>query len=253
MKHYTYKITDPRTSEYYFGVRSHEDPYNDTYMGSYTTWVPENEDRLIKEIIKDDYNTRELAIEAECKLIEEHIDDDLNRNYHIPSKGFHRSGAVNSQSMRRKLSKTRIETGIAKGENNPMYGKQHLSNAKKKMRKTAKGRWTLEWFIERYGEGEGQLKYKEKNELHSIKVSGENNSNYGKRHTKETKEKQSKIKIGNKHASKTILQLNENGNVLQEYESITQAAKAIGVSISAISGCLRGRLNSAAGYIWKYK
>ena len=88
-KHYVYKITDPKTKQFYFGSRSHKNPNMDSYMGSYISWNPEDESRLVKEIIKDDFKTREDAIEFESNLIEKYIDNELNENYHIPNKGFH--------------------------------------------------------------------------------------------------------------------------------------------------------------------
>jgi hypothetical protein len=90
MKHYVYKLTDTKTGEYYFGSRSHENPSTDTYMGSMRVWKPEN--KLVKKILKDDFETRDNAIEYEALMIENHINDELNRNYYIPDKGFHTFG-----------------------------------------------------------------------------------------------------------------------------------------------------------------
>ena len=39
----------------------------------------------------------------------------------------------------------------------------------------------------------------------------------------------------------------------EEYKSITEAAKAIGVSKQAISMCLRGQTKKCCGYKWRYK
>lgn len=107
-KHYVYKITDPITNQYYFGSRSNEDPKTDTYMGSMKTWKPKDKSRLIKEIIKDDFETREKAIEFEAELIEDNINDNLNENYYIPNKGFHTVGykRVWSDESRYKLSES---------------------------------------------------------------------------------------------------------------------------------------------------
>jgi hypothetical protein len=92
MKHYTYKITDPVTGEFYFGSRSHNNPEVDSYMGSYRVWEPEDKSRLIREIIRDDFVSREDVVENEAELISEYINDILNRNYYIPDKGFHTLG-----------------------------------------------------------------------------------------------------------------------------------------------------------------
>jgi group I intron endonuclease len=50
------------------------------------------------------------------------------------------------------------------GEGNGMYGKTHTEEASKKMKEKAKGRFSLPWFIERYGEAEGTVKHQERNQ-----------------------------------------------------------------------------------------
>jgi group I intron endonuclease len=48
------------------------------------------------------------------------------------------------------------------GENNGMYGKSHSEEAKQKQREKAKGRFSLEWFIDRNGKEEGTRLYEER-------------------------------------------------------------------------------------------
>ena len=93
------------------------------------------------------------------------------------------------------------------GKENGMYGKTHSEQAHKKMRKKADGRYTLEWFIDRYGEKEGRQKYEERcewlsereydnpmeNEKHRQKVS---ESLSGKSKTEEHKRKISESRKG---------------------------------------------------------
>ena len=45
-----------------------------------------------------------------------------------------------------------------------MHGKKHSDEAKEKQRDRAVGRYTLEWFVAKYGTESGTLKYKERNE-----------------------------------------------------------------------------------------
>jgi hypothetical protein len=93
MKHYVYRIDDPITGEFYIGSRSCKCKIeDDKYMGSYYTWKPENVDRLVKTILKFNFRKRETATKYEIKLIKENINNKLNRNYHIPSVGFHITG-----------------------------------------------------------------------------------------------------------------------------------------------------------------
>lgn len=48
---------------------------------------------------------------------------------------------------------------INHGENNGMFGKTHSEESIQKQKEKAKGRFTLEWFIERYGKRDGKKKY----------------------------------------------------------------------------------------------
>ena len=52
-----------------------------------------------------------------------------------------------------------------------------------------------------------------------------------------------------------VLQLNDDGNIINEYSSISHAAKAVGISHTAIYLCLKGdpKHPHAGGYKWKFK
>ncbi len=45
-----------------------------------------------------------------------------------------------------------------------MHGKKHSDEAKERQRERAVGRYTLEWFVAKYGTENGALKYKERND-----------------------------------------------------------------------------------------
>ena len=55
--------------------------------------------------------------------------------------------------------------------------------------------------------------------------------------------------------SKPVLQFSKDGKFLQEFPSVSAAAKAINGSISHIAGCCnkRPRRRSHLGFVWKYK
>lgn len=57
----------------------------------------------------------------------------------------------------------------------------------------------------------------------------------------------------NTGVAKKVLQLNEDGSLIAEYESIGQAVKQTGVSSRGISDVLAGVQKTAGGYIWLYK
>ena len=56
-----------------------------------------------------------------------------------------------------------------------------------------------------------------------------------------------------KKRSKPVLQYTTKGMLIEEWQSGTQAGETLHISRSAISACCRGQINSAGGFIWKYR
>lgn len=101
----------------------------------------------------------------------------------------------------------------------------------------------------------------------------------GRKATKDTKEKMSKARKGKKHTaeaklkmslktkgrvisveqrfsistilSKPVVKLDELGNVLEEFNSVTEAITKSGVA--NICKALKGKYKTAGGFVWKYK
>lgn len=108
MKHYVYRVDDPITGEFYIGSRScYCNIDDDNYKGSYCTWKPENADRLVKTILKSNFRKRSTAIKYEAKVIKQYINNEFNRNYHIPTEGFHTTGMVHTDDTRDKIKQKR--------------------------------------------------------------------------------------------------------------------------------------------------
>ena len=102
--YYAYKVTDKTTHEFYYGSRScFGNATDDTeYMGSMKTWNP-NKSNLVKEILRDDFSSRDDLMKFENHIIQENINNPLNRNYHIPSIGFHKDGSTGMLYKNRKI------------------------------------------------------------------------------------------------------------------------------------------------------
>ena len=118
-------------------------------------------------------------------------------------------------------------------------GKKQSEEARKKLSEANKGKHLTE---------ETKKKLSEANK-------GEKNSNYGKHHTDETKHKISKSLKGipNIKLSKPVLQIDKNTNeIIKEFPSIMEINRQLGISVSHISECCKGKRHSAYGYIWKY-
>lgn len=53
--------------------------------------------------------------------------------------------------------------------------------------------------------------------------------------------------------SKSIRQYNKQGILVEEWPSVKVAGETLNIARSNISSCLTGKLESAGGFIWKYK
>lgn len=61
------------------------------------------------------------------------------------------------------------------------------------------------------------------------------------------------VKLGLISNYKPIIQLNINGNIIRDYNSITDAQKETGISKSQIGSVCNGHRKTAHGYKWKFK
>ena len=261
-KHYVYKITDPITNEYYIGSRSCNEIIADNYMGSYYVWKPKDVSRLVKEIIEENFETREDALEYEANLIKSYIDDPLNRNYHIPDKNFHNTNKIGywakhpiSDETKNKLRDIATNQWINmehphKGKTyEEIYGEDVANEKKKVLSLYNKGKT----YEEIYGEdGANEIiekirkgntgKPKSPQTIHKLRV-----ANMGKVLTEEHKQK-----IAN--SLKTpIVQFSLDGILINEYSSIKEASSLLGIGGGHICSCCKNKRKSAGGYIWKYK
>jgi hypothetical protein len=136
MYHYVYRLDHLETNEYYFGSRSSEmHPSLDPYMGSMKKWKPDKA-KLRKTTIKDDFKTRIDAILFESNLISNHINNELNRNYHIPPHKFYSLGFVSvKDSAGNVLTVLKTDPKFLSGELVGVFtNRKHTEIAKQKMR-----------------------------------------------------------------------------------------------------------------------
>ena len=55
-----------------------------------------------------------------------------------------------------------------------------------------------------------------------------------------------------KNTMKSVNQYDMDGNFIKSYESLSQASRETGISVSSISKNTRGDHQTAGGYVWKY-
>lgn len=85
---------------------------------------------------------------------------------------------------------------------------------------------------------------------------GTENPNYGKHHTDEAKKKISDSRKGIKPTNiptKPVIQLTLDNKEITTWNSITEAANALGCDKSTIMRVCQGKKKTAKGFHWKYK
>lgn len=152
--------------------------------------------------------------------------DSYNNGYNLTEGGCGNRGYKLSYETKKKISKSN-------------KGKHRSDETKKKISESSKG--------------------KHLSEEHKIKISesmkGKNAYWYGKHHSEEHKRKISESMKGKPKTKlkKPIIQYSKSGDFIKEWNSLSEAAEYFNKSPGNISICLKGRNNSAYGYVWKYK
>lgn len=203
-------------------------------------------------ILRDGLSHQEAnAIEQEYIL--EHCLTDQRFGYNQTLGGDGTVGYTHTEETRRKMSESRTGHGCSpetclkiseknSGERNGMYGATPWNKGvpmpdetRAKVSKNRRG-----------------------------KTVGESHPMYGKKHTEESIKKMSeshkgvapwnkgiKMNIRPKNARRVGM-FNDDGVLLKEFDSMTNAAADVGGCRRNISACCHGRVKHASGYVWKY-
>jgi group I intron endonuclease len=89
---------------------------------------------------------------------------------------------------------------------------------------------------------------------------GTNNPQYGKKWSKERKEKRKKDSIGNKNPNygresvnrKTVGMFNSENKLIEKFNSVREASDKTKINESSISGVCNGKHIKAGGFVWKF-
>lgn len=118
------------------------------------------------------------------------------------------------------------------GASNPFYGKKHTDASRESMRK--------HWDYDKHFTKETRHKI-------SMATSGENNPLYGKHHTAESNLKN----LQSQKTRKVVVQLTLFGEIVQTFQSIREAARAVnGCNKHISNACKYG--NISYGYKWQF-
>src|ERR1035437_583322 len=123
-------------------------------------WNKYGENNFVCEIVELVNNIPELLFEREeyyLKILDPHKN---GYNIEIEAKGG--DAITNNPNREAFIEKMKVING---GENNGMFGKKHQESSIKLQKEKAIGRYTLEWFIERYGENSGKIQFEERRQM----------------------------------------------------------------------------------------
>ena len=227
MKHYLYKITNLQSHQFYIGVRSAKDPYNDKYMGSSSIWTKEwiknNKELLKKEILNDSFLDRDSANLAEVELLKQYKDDDLCINCLYDIIPSH---------LGKKQSEEWIRKRIKSGEQANMYGKHHSDETKEKISNKLKGRIISDETKEKIGS------------IHRNKIVSDEQKQ------KQSKTMKEKINSGEiKKSYKPIIVENIIDNTIEYFEGCILFTEKYNLNYGSVKSSLR----KGTIYLKKYK
>ena len=60
------------------------------------------------------------------------------------------------------------------------------------------------------------------------------------------------LRLGSKKSQIPIIQKSKDGEIINQWDSLQQAADKLGIERSNISHCLRGGIKTSGGYVWEY-
>jgi group I intron endonuclease len=110
-----------------------------------------------KRILEEVHTHEELVIKELDYIIKyDSLRNGYNLTYNTQIGGDNWEGRRDTEEYNLFVEKM---SNLSYGENNSMFGKNHSEKTIKLQKEKAKGRYTLQWFQERYGEDEGTKKY----------------------------------------------------------------------------------------------
>jgi len=125
-------------------------------------WNKYGEDKFIFEVIEETDQKQEILFERENHYLSTLKSYKREIGYNICPKAEGGDNITYNPNRDKFIEKMRL---INLGELNPMFGKKHTENTVGKMKTKSIGRYTLDWFIAKYGTEEGLNEFKKRNEM----------------------------------------------------------------------------------------
>lgn len=139
---------------------------------------------------------------------------------------------IYSEKTKRKMSELRIELGLSKGKNNPMFGKKHTEESNRKNSEAHKDKHPTEKTRQKMSEAK----------------KGKNNGMYGKSHTKETLQK---ISGKNHHYAKAVI-ITYPDEKEEYFYCMRDVCKKHGLNPGHLTAVAKGKLRQTKGFRCRY-
>ena len=170
MKSGIYKITNIVNGKFYIGsskyINYRLDEHKQYLRGGYhinpklqNAWNKYGENKFIFEILEETNDDQQTLFDKENHYLSILKPYERNIGYNICQKA---EGGDNFTHNPRKEEIRNVLSKLSSGEKNFMFGKIHSKENKKKMKQKAIGRYTLNCFIERYGNEKGNKKFQDR-------------------------------------------------------------------------------------------
>lgn len=170
MKSGVYKITNSINGKFYIGsakdVDYRWDEHRQYLNGGYhinpklqNAWNFYGGDKFLFEIVEETSSDKLILLEREQHYLDLFKPYMRDIGYNICPTAYGGDNITHNPNKEEFVEKMRT---LSLGENNPMYGRKHSDESKQLQKDKAKGRFSLEWFIQKYGSEEGVKKFDER-------------------------------------------------------------------------------------------
>ena len=249
---YVYKIVNKINNKFYIGANS-SNSLEDRYMGSGSAikaaikkYGIDNFEKTIIEIFKSEKD----MYDAEAKIVNEDVIRCPN-SYNIILGGCNGTGTGINHPM---YGKKRPEHSDFMKRNNPTKGKCRPQYIKDKVSQANKGRKHSNEVNNKKGRA-GSKNSMFRKQSPSFGKTWINNGIESRLVNLNDCELEKSWKLGRIPTSmKSVFQIDRDTKVtIQEFPSLKEAGEETNISKHSISACCSGKLQTAGGYIWKFK
>lgn len=245
-----YKTTCLINGKIYIGQTMNDDSKLRLYFGSGKKILRAiqkyRKKNFIKEILITCY-TQEEANKHECDLIEQYMS-------YLPEIGYNiLTNSYIDYKKNKELCESLKGTDYYKRRKNGIVSPEKKKIVYKELSEMFKGRvFSDETKLKMSISSKKRIRTIEERRKISIATTGSRNPNFGKKHSKESNEKNAEKQRGSKSfMARKVSAFNiETGEFVMSFGAICEAKKWIGTG--NIYSCVKGKAKSAGGYKWKY-